>query len=101
MKEFADEIFQLENSTDDLYEFVHYFLTVNLEETSPYGGMTEQEQLEKLQNEISQEIKKYFAEQSEKKEFNFIEDRFMTVFNRVRDTYERYFLAIIGKKIRL
>ena len=25
----------------------------------------------------------------------------MTVFNRVRDTYERYFLAIIGKKIRL
>ena len=41
LKEFADEIFQLENSTDDLYEFVHYFLTVNLEEISPYGGMTE------------------------------------------------------------
>lgn len=25
----------------------------------------------------------------------------MNVFDRVRDTYERYFLAILGKKIRL
>ena len=39
LRDFAEEIFQIENSTEDLYEFLYHFLTVDLEEISVYGGM--------------------------------------------------------------
>ena len=89
MRDFAEEIFQIENSTEDLYEFLHHFLTVDLEEISVYGGMEKEEQFQKVNEDVTTEIRNYLQEQSQKNEFNFIEDKFNTVFNRVKDIYER------------
>ena len=59
LKEFAEENFQMKKQSDNLYEFLHYFMTVDLEELSVYGGMEKDEQLNKFNEDVNKEINDY------------------------------------------
>lgn len=45
-------------------------------------------------------MKKHFDEKIANQEFDLDRENFKDAFDKVKDIYERYFLAILGRKIK-